>query len=77
LFVAVIPPSDPKWKIEWHFGREGDITDTYYDYDRKDYLAITCFKTFKTGNEAAEYINNVERKKSFFVKDVTDEYFVA
>jgi hypothetical protein len=75
-FVAVIPSNNPKWKIEWHSDYEGNYGPSYYDQDRKDSVTILCFKKFDTGNEAAEYINNIERKKSFFVKDVTEGYFV-
>jgi hypothetical protein len=75
-FIAVIPPSNPKWKIEWHLDYEGNYGCSYYDDNIKDSVTLSCFKQCETGNEAAQYINDIERKKSFFVKDVTDEYCI-
>jgi hypothetical protein len=76
LFIAVIPSSNSKWKIEWHLDYEGNYSNYYYDDGIKDHVYLSAFKQFETANAAAQYINDVEKRKSFFVKDVTDEYFI-
>jgi hypothetical protein len=74
LFIATIPPSNPKWKIEWHLDYEGNYSNSYYDDSIKDTISIRCFKEFKSGQEAAAYIKKVEERKNYFVSDETETY---
>jgi hypothetical protein len=74
LFIAVIPPSNPKWKIEWHLDYEGNYVSQYYDDNIKDFVTVVCFKVFRSGEEAASYIKKIEERKNYFVSDETQTY---
>jgi len=73
-FIAVIPPDNAKWKIEWHKTFEGLYGPQYYDDRYKSEFYLQAFRSFSSGKEAADYIKGIEERSDCFVMDVTKEY---
>jgi len=71
FYVIEVPNDD--WRFQWALDAFGDFQGWYWDKAVNDKMVVR-WKQFQTGEEAAEYIKEIDRKLDIFYFDATKEY---